>query len=583
MTAQLDDQGDDLDLREPGRGRGVLAATFVLLVLAGLYLAAAFYVGDKVPAQTTVGGVPVGGMTEPEARQALERGLAEEVKTPVSVSADGKTFELVPSEAGLSVDHAESLSGLTGFSLNPVDLLNHVRGGVERPVVAAVDEDALAAAVDAGAKGVERKPVEGSVSIDGDQVKTKPSKPGLAVDRGDLVSQVEDRWPRSTTFTARTSDVGPVLAQAEIDRFVKDDLKPLAGGPVTVTTTDPLAETEAAKKVSFPVPAKELLKAVTIKADKGKLSATVDDAKLVAAVSATGNASGMLRAAQDAKVVAKSSTSFSVTPSKDGLALKEDTVAAPVKEAMTKSGDQRTAAVESTAKKPELTTEKAQATLPKEEISTFTSALPANPTRTHNIKTAARALDGTYVAPGETFSLNGVLGQRTAAKGYNKAGVIINGRLREDYGGGISQLSTTLFNAVFFSGVKIEEYHPHSFYISRYPEGREATISWPDVDNRWTNDTKGGILVKASATDSEVTVTFYGTKTWDIKAVKGPRRNVVQPKTIRDDKEGCVPQSPNVGFDVTVERIFLRGGNEVKRSSFTTHYIPSDSVTCTKG
>ena len=91
-----------------------------------------------------------------------------------------------------------------------------------------------------------------------------------------------------------------------------------------------------------------------------------------------------------------------------------------------------------------------------------------------------------------------MLGQRTAAKGYNPAPVINNGRLTTDYGGGISQLSTTTFNAAFFSGVRIDQYLAHSFYISRYPEGREATISWPDVDQKWTNDTGYGILIQAS-------------------------------------------------------------------------------------
>ena len=202
--------------------------------------------------------------------------------------------------------------------------------------------------------------------------------------------------------------------------------------------------------------------------------------------------------------------------------------------------------------------------------------------RTNNIKIAARRLDGAYVAPGETFSLNQQLGQRTAAKGYQKAGVISGGRLTNDYGGGISQLSTTLFNAVFFSGAKIEEFHPHSFYISRYPEGREATISWPDVDNRFTNDTGAGILISASVRGNEVTVTFHGRKKYDeIKATKSARKNITPPKTITDNTKGCVPQSPAPGFSVDIGRQFIKDGKTVKSSSFTTRYIPQDDVTCT--
>lgn len=229
-----------------------------------------------------------------------------------------------------------------------------------------------------------------------------------------------------------------------------------------------------------------------------------------------------------------------------------------------------------------MTTAEAKKTVPKEQISTFTTYLPDNPVRTGNIKIAVRDLDGAYVAPGESFSLNQRLGQRTAAKGYSKAGVIYGGRLTNDYGGGISQLSTTLFNAVFFSGAKIEEFHPHSFYISRYPEGREATISWPNVDNRFTNDTGAGILISAAVNGNELTVSFDGRKKYDeVKAAKSARRNITQPKTIRDDSKDCVAQSPNVGFSVDITRTFIKGGRTVKTSTFTTTYSPQDSVTCT--
>jgi vancomycin resistance protein YoaR len=190
-------------------------------------------------------------------------------------------------------------------------------------------------------------------------------------------------------------------------------------------------------------------------------------------------------------------------------------------------------------------------------------------------------LNGTIVRSGDQFSLNAILGERTPAKGYLKAPVIYAGRLETAYGGGVSQVSTTVFNAAFFSGVRIEDHTTHSFYISRYPEGREATLSWPDVDQKWTNDSGSGILISSYLTGSDLTVTFFGTKAWEIEAVKGPRRNMVAPKIILDGLPGCVPQAPTPGFDVTVTRIFKRDGAQVKSSQFNTHYIPEDNVSCT--
>lgn len=573
---------DEEALDRPRRGRGVLAGAFVLVVIAALYVAAALYFGDKVPADTRVGGVSIGGQTPTQAQQTLEDELADEAAEPVVVDVAGTEVELAPADSGLSYDYAASVEGLTGFSLNPAVLLDHVRGGIDREVEVTVDEEALAAAVEDKTASLDKKPVEGKVGLDGAKITKSASRPGLRVERDELVQMIADGWPQTRTHEAPTSAPAPKLSQAEIDRFVEEDLSPLVSGPVTVRTSDPQGK-GAAKDISFTVPAERLAAAVSIKDADGKLSAKVDEGKVAEATLAAGSASGHFREAVDAGVVHRGGSQFEVTPSRTGLALREDGLGAKVADAMTRSGDRRTVTVASQESEPELTTAEAKKTLPEEQISTFTTYLPdTGGVRTNNIKIAARRLDGAYVAPGETFSMNERLGERTPGKGYQKAGVISGGRLTNDYGGGISQLSTTLFNTVFFSGAKIEEFHPHSFYISRYPEGREATISWPDVDNRFTNDTGAGILISAEVNGDEVTVTFHGRKAYDeVTADKSARRNITPPKKITDDSKGCVPQSPAPGFTVDITRSFIKDGRTVKTSTFTTRYIPQDAVTCT--
>ena len=120
---------------------------------------------------------------------------------------------------------------------------------------------------------------------------------------------------------------------------------------------------------------------------------------------------------------------------------------------------------------PEVTTAEAQALGVKEVVSEFSTNLTADAGRTENITIAARTVNGTLLLPGETFSLNETLGERTPAKGYNEAPVIVNGRLTSDYGGGVSQVATTLFNGMFFAGLEDVEHKPHSFYISPLPRG----------------------------------------------------------------------------------------------------------------
>ena len=213
---------------------------------------------------------------------------------------------------------------------------------------------------------------------------------------------------------------------------------------------------------------------------------------------------------------------------------------------------------------PTFTTDIAKKTLPKEKISSFTTYFQPGQPRVHNIKLASRVINGTYVPPGEQFSMNAVLGQRTAAKGYVEAGIIRNGRAAESVGGGISQVSTTIFNASFFAGVELDAWTPHYYYISRYPEGREATISWPDLHNKFTNTTDGGILIQVATTDTSITVSYWGTKKYDVTATKSARYDIVQPKKYDDDGPDCLNQSPVVGFKVDIGRIFKQGGKVVK-------------------
>ena len=143
-----------------------------------------------------------------------------------------------------------------------------------------------------------------------------------------------------------------------------------------------------------------------------------------------------------------------------------------------------------------------------------------------NIHTLGDALDGKLVAPGATFSFNGAVGERTAAKGYQEANAIVKGKLVPQLGGGICQVGTTLFNAAFFAGVPITDRQNHSFYISHYPKGRDATVSWGGPDLKWKNDTKHWIMVSVAYTEDSITISLYGTDPgYDVAYTTGPFTN----------------------------------------------------------
>ena len=139
-----------------------------------------------------------------------------------------------------------------------------------------------------------------------------------------------------------------------------------------------------------------------------------------------------------------------------------------------------------------VTTEQATALGIKEKMGDFTTQFPHAPYRNVNIGTAAAKINGTLLKPGETFSLNKIVGERTKENGFTEGNIISGGKFVLDLGGGVSQSATTTFNAAFFAGLKILEHKAHSVYISRYPVGREATVAWPSVDLKFLNDSGHG-------------------------------------------------------------------------------------------
>jgi vancomycin resistance protein YoaR len=546
---------------------GVAAAT---IVLGGAYGALATFLAGQVPANVTVDGVAIGGMSPHEATVTLERALATEASRPVHLTVPSHTVDIQPGAAGLRIDVAATVAGLTGFTMNPLQMWAHLSGEDNHPVALRVDRARLTAAVTRAAGALNHPVKEGSISFTGGRATEVLSVAGAEVRVPETTDAVAAAWPRRQVFQAVTKVTQPGVSAEEIRRATKEFAVRAMSAPVTVVAGSHRTGTVRLQPRQY-APALS-----TTLDGTGRLRLHVDQVTLMAVIRAAVH--GVEHAPVDATVRLTGGRPR-VVPAVVGLRFNERV--APARFGVALTSPARTVTMRLIPALPAVTTAAAvgwQITAP---ISTFTTQFPVNPPRTNNIKIAAATLNGTLIRPGGQFSLNATLGQRTPAKGYMKAPVIYGGRLVSDYGGGVSQVSTTTYNAAFFAGVRIDQHLAHSFYISRYPEGREATVSWPDVDQKWTNDTGSGILIQASVRGSDLAVTLWGTRKWDIEAVKGPRRNVVKPKVIVDAGATCVPQAPTPGFDVTVTQIFRKNGAQVRTVGFNTHYIPEDTVTCT--
>lgn len=152
----------------------------------------------------------------------------------------------------------------------------------------------------------------------------------------------------------------------------------------------------------------------------------------------------------------------------------------------------------------------------KEVVAEFTTHHACCENRVTNIQTMADAVRGYYMLPGETLSFNEYIGPRTREKGYLPAGAIRGGHMTDEVGGGVSQFVTTMFNAAFFGGLDLDEYQSHSVYFSRYPFGREATLSNPWPDLVLTNSTDHPVLIWPTYDNTSITVTLYSTQHIDV-------------------------------------------------------------------
>jgi vancomycin resistance protein YoaR len=235
---------------------------------------------------------------------------------------------------------------------------------------------------------------------------------------------------------------------------------------------------------------------------------------------------------------------------------------------------------------PAFTTEQAQALGIEELVSEFTTYYQCCQPRVTNIKRAAELLDGTIVRPRTAFSLNEALGKRTVERGFVPAPQIFAGRLEDAVGGGISQIATTLYNAAFFAGVKLVAHQAHQFYISRYPMGREATVSWGGPELIFRNDWPAAILMKLTATDSGITVRFYSRKlgrrvettTGEPYAYVPPRTITIRNAALPAGTTSTVQSAGASGFTVQYTRKVFVGQKLLKDERYTVRYDAQNAI-----
>lgn len=547
--------------------RVTLVVAGVVVVLGGAYVGAAYALADRVPRGTTVAGVDVGGMTAADAREALTEQLGELAADAVPVSAEKITGSVDPVTAGLSLDVEATVDRLTGADLRPQRLWQHVAGGGAEAPVTVVDDAQLDAALEDLSGTLSLAPVDGSVVFADGEPHAVEAVDGWALDRDAARATLVDTWlTAARPLELATEVVEPDITQAETETALQEVASRVSAGPVAVTVAD--------QRVELPV---DVLTAVSsFVPQDSELALQMDGAALVEQVVA--RSTDLLTVSSDARFEFQDDAPV-IVPGTPGTTLDPATLATAVVAAT--QADDRVAPVELVESDPAQTTAALEALGVTQVVSEFSTPLTSEQRRTQNITAGANAINGTLVRPDETFSLTEAIGPIDAAHGFTQAGAIVNGEHTDAWGGGLSQLSTTTYNAAYEAGMEDIEHKPHSEWFTRYPAGREATLFTGTLDMQWKNNTPYGALVQAWVADGKTWVRIWSTPYWEVISESGPKTNVVQPTTVYSQTATCSPQSPgNPGFRITVTRTLKLNGAVVATEPQSWTYRAQNRVVC---
>lgn len=575
VVAEADEPGEANDNDEPeekrrmGRGGKVAIALVSLLVLLGAgYAGTAWYVKDKIPNNTFVDGVAIGGLTTEEATAKIDSELASRADDTVTVSAHELSTELTAGELGLSVDAAATVAPMVGFSLNPTDLWDHFSGLGNVDPVAQMDKAAAESALVSVLTSLEVEPVEGAIVLDGGEAVVTDAVEAIRVDVPASIEVIASQWlDADGPIELTTVTKEPDISAADLETAMTTIVEPLLSSAVTVSDGETSAELAAA----------DLTLASELVPENGALTLKVHGDILHELLRERD--SGFEAHGENARIVIRNG-SPTIIPSTMGMTIDDDQLAAAVASAAV-STDARTAEIELLEADPEFSTEDAEALGVKEQVAIFSTPVTSDNVRTKNLINGSEKITNTLLKPGETFSLINALGPITLDRGFVENGVVENGFMTTALGGGLSQVSATTYNAAYLAGLDIVTHKPHSRYFSRYPEGRESTIWAPDLDMKFKNSTPYGVLVEAWVADGKQWVRLWSTEYYDVEFDQSGRYNIQQPGVQYNSNPRCVPErAGQPGFSVDGWRKRYVDGALDDTYNWSWTYTPWHEVRC---
>ncbi|MGO1372608.1 VanW family protein [Corynebacterium casei] len=559
-------------MKKAGTGKkwAIIAGLLVgLLVILGVAYALDVVSGKgKLPRKTSVGGVDISRMEPAAAIDKLQSELGSATTEPVSVTAGERTAEFIPEQAGMSLDFETAVNSIPEASMNPFSRLAAFVGSPnEIDVDADVDAQALEPVINRLEGELSFDATDGQVAIEEGEVRTVDAVLGQGVDRAQLEENVTSNWLDPEGVEVEPIEVEPAITQDKVDEFADGPAKAALNGALELKGRSDVTATLDEEAISSFV-------AVERVEDNLELAINTEHAQELFDATLADTETEM----QNAQI-SFASGSMQVTPHSDGEIIDwETTLDGFDKRVVGEEPREWEAAYED--EEATFTTEQAQNASFDQTVGEFTTS-GYSAASGRNIELTAQMVNGAVVSPGDTFSLNGYTGPRGTAQGFVESGIIIDGHAGTAVGGGISQFATTLYNASYFGGMTDVAHTPHSYYISRYPAGREATVYEGAIDLQFKNGSDYPVQIVTSVGGGSVTVKLMGVKTVDVESVNNGRWAPTSPQRMELTGDDCSPSGGAPGFTTSDTRIIRDlNGNEMNRETTTTVYDPQPIVTC---
>lgn len=491
---------------------GALTPVVLLLLTVAAWALDTGAASGKVLRNVEMAGVDIGGLRSGELLErveAMNEAMGDRqvlIETPevaygttareIGLSIDAiATAEAALDEGRVSVLPLRPVSWVAGFlQARQVDVRYQVDTEQARSTLRRLEGDALAS------------PVEPTItSVDGGPFRAVPGKAGTGIDP-ETLSVALAAAARTTPFDEA---VTVRIQQSALDPRLDDSVAEAAAVSANELTDTTLSITAADRTVQL-VP-RELRSLVEVQHTETGIRVSLEPEKILAVLAS--EFADLERSAQDASFAVVGG-SVQLAPAVTGVTCCSLEAAQEVGRAF--AAGRSEVVIELTEIEPDFTTAEAEALGIVEEVGSPDAFGPTTEhaccqNRVTNIHRIADLVRGAVIRPGETFSVNEYVGRRTREKGFVSDGVIYDGVLTEDVGGGVSQFATTLFNAALYAGLDFGTYQSHSLYISRYPRGHEATISFPAPDLEIVNNTPYGVLLWPEYTDTSITVRLFST------------------------------------------------------------------------